>query len=623
MISVGLKAEEEGSAVAALTDGSPLETLPGPRSEYNQRLQKRRDEVIQQSLRERIVGYAKLVVFLITLIMAWLAFAIHTFSPWWLILPVLMFAALIFRHEIVFRGLYRASRAVAYYRWGLARLDNEWRGKGRQGTRFLEENHPYSADLELFGPGSLFELLCSARTKTGETTLASWLTNTADAVELAARQKAVAELSGQLDLREELALLGEDVPVGVDFDAVAEWGAMPPILPNYAYRWVAIAIGLFSLTTLLAYLLADWPLIIPAISSLVGMGFAFWLQARTQKVLQYVDKRGHDLSLLARVLACLEKPSFSAPRLQELQKRLTGGKKLPSEEIGQLGNLLDLLNARRNQLFAPFGLLLLWGTQMAFAIEKWRQRSGLEIGNWLKVIGEFETLCGLATFAYENPENPFPEIVADETCYEGKGLAHPLLPLPADRIIRNDLKLIPPLRLLIVSGSNMSGKSTYLRTAGINAVLALAGAPVMARRMRISPLLLGATLRFQDSLQEGRSRFQAELLRVRQVVELSQGQKFPLFFLLDEIFAGTNSHDRRQGAEAVIRSLIDGGAIGMVTTHDLTLTQIAEPLGSRATNIHFADHLENGEMRFNYKVQEGVVRNSNAIELMRAVGLKV
>ena len=176
--------------------------------------------------------------------------------------------------------------------------------------------------------------------------------------------------------------------------------------------------------------------------------------------------------------------------------------------------------------------------------------------------------------------------------------------------------------MLIVSGSNMSGKSTFLRTVGINAVLALAGAPVRARRLRISPLAIGATLRIQDSLQEGRSRFYAEILRVRQVVDLSRGP-VPLLFLLDEIFAGTNSHDRRQGAEAVVRGLVEAGAIGLVTTHDLSLTQIAEVLGSRAANVHFADHFENDVMTFDFRLREGVVKNSNALALMRAVGLKV
>jgi len=340
-----------------------------------------------------------------------------------------------------------------------------------------------------------------------------------------------------------------------------------------------------------------------------------------------VEKRSRDLSLLARVLACLERPTFHTNRLRELQSQLAetgkGGRGLPpSQQIAELGNLLDLLNSRKNQLFAPIALLLLWGTQMAFAIERWRARSGAHIKDWLAVVGEFEALCALATYAYENPEDPFPEIVTDKVCYDGEGLAHPLLPLPRERRVRNDFRLGGDLRLLVVSGSNMSGKSTYLRTIGINAVLALAGAPVMALRMRVSPLVLGATLRIQDSLQAGHSRFYAEILRVRQVVDLSRGP-LPLLFLLDEIFAGTNSHDRRLGAEAVVRGLVDAGAIGLITTHDLSLTHIAEQLAPHADNVHFADHFVDGKMIFDYRLQPGVVRNSNALALMRAVGLEV
>jgi DNA mismatch repair ATPase MutS len=194
--------------------------------------------------------------------------------------------------------------------------------------------------------------------------------------------------------------------------------------------------------------------------------------------------------------------------------------------------------------------------------------------------------------------------------------------LPRGQCIANDLNLGQPLRVLIVSGSNMSGKSTYLRTIGINAVLAQAGAPVRATQMRLSPLAIGATLRIQDSLMAGRSRFYAEVLRVRQVVELSRGP-IPLLFLLDEIFSGTNSHDRSQGAEAVVVGLVRAGAIGLMTTHDLTLTRMAEQLGEQARNVHFADHLEGDAMVFDYRLQEGVVRHSNALALMRAVGLQV
>jgi DNA mismatch repair ATPase MutS len=199
-------------------------------------------------------------------------------------------------------------------------------------------------------------------------------------------------------------------------------------------------------------------------------------------------------------------------------------------------------------------------------------------------------------------------------------MGHPLL--PADRCVRNDVTLVGDKQLLIISGSNMSGKSTLLRTVGTNTVLGLSGAPVCAKRLRLSPLAIGASIRLQDSLQEGSSRFYAEILRLRQIADLSQGES-PALFLLDEILHGTNSHDRGIGAEAVVRNLLENGAIGMITTHDLALTQVAEALAPRAANVHFQDHLEDGEIAFDYRMHDGVVTKSNALELMRAVGLDV
>jgi DNA mismatch repair ATPase MutS len=201
---------------------------------------------------------------------------------------------------------------------------------------------------------------------------------------------------------------------------------------------------------------------------------------------------------------------------------------------------------------------------------------------------------------------------------QAEAVAHPLL--PSAKCVANDAAFDAGHRLLLVSGSNMSGKSTFLRTLGINVVLAQAGAPVRARSMRLSPLAIGATLRIQDSLQGGASRFYAEITRLKQLLDLAGGSP-PLFFLLDEVLAGTNSHDRLQGAEALIRALVDRNAIGLVTTHDLALAQVADALAPRASNAHFEDRLEGGKMIFDYRLRPGVVTRSNALELMRAVGL--
>ena len=464
-----------------------VETKESPRAEYQRRLEDRRVRAGRLAWRERLIGNGRVVVFLLGLGMIYPALGMHLFSPWWLLAPVVVFSVLLFLHEQVTRDWRRAGQAAAYYRDGLARLDGAWKGRGRPGARFLDEKHPYAADLDLFGPGSLFELLCTARTRTGEETLAGWLLAPAAAEEIRQRQEAVAELRPLLDLREDLALLGADVPVGVDLDAVAAWGAAAPLLTPRWPRWVALALGALTLFFLAGWAAAVFDLLDPnsllgafflrarSIPFLVALAvegaFAGALLTRVRQVLEAVERRGRDLAMLASVLARLERASFTSPRLRALRARLDDPHAPPSQRIARLGNLIDVLNSRRNQLFMPVAYLLLWGTQCAYAFEAWRAVSGKAVASWLQVVGQFEALCSLASYSYENPADPFAEIADDGPCYDGEGLAHPLLP----KCVPNDLRLTGELRVLIVSGSNMSGKSTFLRTVGVNAVLALAG----------------------------------------------------------------------------------------------------------------------------------------------------
>jgi DNA mismatch repair ATPase MutS len=288
--------------------------------------------------------------------------------------------------------------------------------------------------------------------------------------------------------------------------------------------------------------------------------------------------------------------------------------------IRRLARLIEHLDARRNQIFAPVAALLLWGTQFAFALEAWRRVSGPQVPRWLEAVGELDALLALASYGFENPEDVFPATSEEKALFVAEGLGHPLI--PQDRLVRNDVTLGREARLLVVSGSNMSGKSTLLRSIGVSIVLALAGAPVRARRLTLSRLRVAASIRIEDSLQEGISHFYAEILRLRQGMELAKGE-IAVLFLLDEILHGTNSHDRRIGAEAVVRGLVDRGAIGLITTHDLALSRLAETMPGRATNVHFEDHIEDGKIRFDYRMREGVVKKSNALELMRGIGLEV
>ncbi|HEY8492989.1 MAG TPA: DNA mismatch repair protein MutS, partial [Myxococcota bacterium] len=591
------------------------------RGEYERRRAERRARAAQAKAAAARVSNARLAVFVAGLALAWGVFGDGRLPGWTLAPPALGFAALVVAHDRLLRRAGAAERAAAWYDDGLARLDARFAGRGSAGERFRDPHHPYAEDLDLFGPGSLFELLCRARTAAGEEMLAAWLLAPARPEVVRARQAAAAELRDALDLREELALAGERIAAGLHARALASWGEAAPPPPAAALRVAAGAIALASAAGV-AGLVAGAPVLVPWLAVLaLAAGFALAVRGRVRRVLRETDAAARDLDLLAELLAILERAPLRAPRLVALREAVSTTDGRPaSRAIARLRLLAQLLDARRNQLFAPIGAALLFTTQVAFAVDAWRARHGPALRRWIDAVAELEALASLAGQAYEHPGDCWPELVEGAPCLVARDAGHPLL--AEARCVRNDVSLDAERRVLIVSGSNMSGKSTLLRTIGTNAVLAQAGAPVRAAALRMTPLAVGASIRLHDSLQEGHSRFYAEIRRLRQIVDATEGG-LPELFLLDEVLHGTNSHDRRIGAEAVVRSLVARGAIGLVTTHDLALARLAESPELRAANVHFQDELIDGQMRFDYRMRPGVVTRSNAIELMRAVGLEV
>ena len=589
-------------------------------AEYSARHAERASRAAVLTARERRVGSWRLLVFGAAAVMVWAALGRHLLPEWSLLLPLGVFAALVIVHARLIPARRAAERAAAFYAAGLARLEDRWAGQGRSGAEFADAAHPYTSDLDIFGPGSLFELLCTARTRGGAARLAAWLQAPAAPDEVRGRQAAVAELGPRLDLREELAALGDAVGAELDVAALAAWGAAPPRLVGRAWRVVAALVAGGGIAAAAAWQLGACGALPFGLAMGAAAVIGLLLRTRVRAVVKDVDRPGRELELLTALLARVEREPIAAPRLTALRAALDTAGEAPSRRIARLERLVTLLDARRNQLFAALAPLLLWQTQCALAIEAWRAVSGPAIARWCEALADFEALAALSGYAYEHPHDPYPELVDGAARYEGEGLGHPLL--PAARCVRNDVRLGPDCAALVISGSNMSGKSTLLRTIGVNAVLAQAGAPVCAARLRLTPLAVGTSMRVADSLQAGTSRFYAEIQRLKQLVDLARG-RLPLCFLLDEILHGTNSHDRRLGAEAVVRGLVERGAIGCVTTHDLSLAHIADSLAPRAANVHFADHLEHGEMRFDYRMQPGVVQHSNALALMRAVGLEV
>lgn len=625
-----------------------------PGDEYSTRLASRRatrDRLIAADAR---FAHARLATFAAAVLLALLAWR-SAISGWWLLAPALLFLWLVRRHDHVLRSRDAASRGIAFYERGLARLEDRWAGTGDPGDRFRDDGHVYANDLDLFGRGSLFELLSLARTRTGGDTLAGWLTSRADAPEIQARQEAVEELSSALDLREQLAVAGADVRASVKTDRLLEWAESP--MPRH--RGLRVLTWVFTAAVLVAIpvmaITATW-WVLAAVVGLQAMVFR-QLREPMNAILSAKDAsqashfvadalahRTSDLAVLADLLRHLEQQPFRCSRLAALRSTLTADGLPVSRIIRRLQRLSEIHDSQKNAALVPLALFLsgkitlaliglsgaallqLVRPHVALAVGRWRTQHGAAVRVWIEAVAQFEALSSLSGYRYERHEDPFPEIVSTVHAtravglFEGMQLGHPLLPRAA--MVRNDVSLVGDLQLLVVSGSNMSGKSTLLRTVGINAVLAFAGAPVRAASLELSPLAIGGTLRIQDSLQEGRSRFYAEITRIRTLADIAAGP-VPLLFLLDELFHGTNSHDRLQGASGVLRSFLDRGAIGLITTHDLALTSVADELSPRAANVHFEDWFENDDIRFDYRMKPGPVTRSNALALMRAVGLDV
>jgi hypothetical protein len=595
-----------------------------PAEEYRARLEARsRTHTSLLGLDARL-SYARLAIFATGVIAAWLAWR-GTLHVGWLAAVFAAFVVLVNRHDKVIRARDRAARGIAFYERGLARIEDRWIGTGEPGDRFKDDEHLYANDLDLFGHGSLFELLSIARTRAGEETLAGWLKGPAVPDVIRARQEAITEMSPQLDLREQLAAAGTDVRAGVHTEPLVSWAAAPAVLHPTWLRGIAGALTGLALAGAAWWALAGESapfFVIVALEAVFSLG----VRRRVQQVLHASEQPARDLDILAHLLTHLERERFESPRLSALRASLDTDGTPASTAIGQLHRLSEMHAWQHNQFFGPIAAAFLWGTHLAFAIDAWRHRHGVHVAGWLATVGEFEAFSSLAAYRYEHPADVFAGVMpaaADGPSigrFEGEAVGHPLI--PAARMVRNDVRLAGGVQLLVVSGSNMSGKSTLLRTVGINAVLALMGAPVRATRLRLTPLAMGATLRIQDSLQEGRSRFFAEITRVRRLADRASGTT-PLLFLLDELFHGTNSHDRLHGAVGVLRTLLDRGAVGLITTHDLALTEVTASVGPRAVNVHFDDTFEDGEIRFDYRMKPGPVTRSNALALMRAVGLDV
>lgn len=602
-----------------------MSTVVDPKTAYQQALAEANARLASLRRWLRLVVWARIASLLVFVVLAGQTCSRHDHAWGAPTATALLFVALSVLIGIMERRVTRRESEVSYHQAGLARVEGrkpEGAGAGVvEGTRFLDPAHPYAADLDLFGPSSLFSHLCAARTRAGQALLARWLCAAAPVEGIRQRQQAVAELARHLPLRRDLWLAGGLVSKEVQEEALEAWLAAPATPVSRTSRLAVGLLGLFGLLALYAFVEPRF-LGLAAAVVLVQRLLTRRYRALVKRVEANLFQRSYELRVLARVAGLLERQTFASPKLAGLVAAMSEGGRAASQRLFRLVRLLDWLESRRNQLFAVIAWALLLPEQLSFAIEAWRARHGAAATRWLGAIAEMEALASLATFAFEHPGYPFAELLPGDgvPALAATGLGHPLI--PAQVRVSNDVHLDADRRLLVVTGSNMSGKSTLLRSIGVNVALAQAGAPVCAAHLALTPLGIGASLRAQDSLEQGVSRFFAEIKRLHAILALAT-QPPPVLFLLDEILNGTNSQDRRDGADAVVRALLGRGAIGLVTTHDLALSALAESPEVHGANIHFQDTLEGDRLVFDYKIRPGVVTRRNALDLMRMIGIAV
>jgi len=584
-----------------------------PQAHYRTREDLASQLVTRLDSRDRRISAVRGVLFVLAALFTWLAVT-TPFPPGAVVVPVVGFVVLAAFHGRVARALEEARRAEMYARDRSARVEGEWDGTSPGPRPEMPSHHPAADGLDLLTPGGVFDLLGPVATPFGAATLGAWLLEQGRRPP-ADRLQAVQALARDPDIAERLFLAaGEIRPV--DVATVTAWVETVVPGPGPALRWSLVGMVTVTLATF-SWAFAGGPPLAPVGALLVQAVTAIRLRRRVQEAIHGVEPPLQALARLEPVFRVAEE-LVRSPSLGKAEwlnrvvgEPLASGRSLPSHQLRSLRRLVALLDSRRNQMFALVAPLLLWTTQWGLALSAWRARSGPLLLDWCRAVGELDALAALGRHTFEHPEDVFPEWVppGQGTVLDAEGVAHPLL---GGTAVRNDVSLGPP-GLLLISGSNMAGKSTLLRAVG---------APVRARRFRLTPMAVGTSIGIHDSLLDGRSRFQAEVLRLREIVDLLEGNA-PVLFLLDELLSGTNSADRVAGATAVLAHLLDRGAIGLVTTHDLALARACEGLGGRAVQAHFEDQVVDDRMVFDYRLRPGPLPRGNALGVMRLVGLPV
>lgn len=540
------------------------------------------------------------------------------------VITAALFTILVIRHQRLSRDKNFSQTMLKINEQSIARFSDAWTLFPDMGSEFIEEGHPYAVDLDIFGKRSLFQLINTTNTFLGRLKLKDLLiAPSLDKTSVMTRQENIKELADHLDFRQNFQSEGlQFLSINKNPEELFHWAnfshnrwTMPKIISLIRLSPIVLII----LTTLALLMPRAIPFFIPLMLLLFHAILLFYFLRDTSTAFAVASKYQKSIRSFQRMLKLFEEQNFTSPGLKKLQRELKNKSEQPAfRQIEKLSKAVDMTHIRYHQLYLIFNLFTLWDFHCMSALERWKKESGMGLKKWLQVLGEIEALSSSALLAYDHPEWCLPMFNNSRCKITAQDLGHPLLP---ESRVTNDMEINHSGEILLITGSNMSGKSTFLRTVGINLVLAYVGSPVCAHDFQGSFLNIHTSMRINDNLDTGTSSFFAELVRIKIILAEAREGK-PILFLLDEIFKGTNSRDRHTGAKHLIKKLSSTGAIGLVSTHDLELGDLPKE-SPHIKNYHFAEYYQNGKIYFDYKLKPGVSTTRNAIFLMKMAGIDI
>ena len=594
-----------------------------PELSYRQRISDLNIKLNTLLKRKQLLGWARFGILAMVVLLIWLVSSYGIFVSaviFFIGLAIFLFAV---RKDLANKeAISHHERLIAINEQELLYLQHKYTHQ-KDGSEFYKDEHPYAGDLDIFGRASLYQYINRSHSQQGNQLLADWLLAPATPAIILSRQKAAQELLQQTNWRQELQAHGSSSTITVATEKkMEEWlKEGNQFIDKKIWQIVRYILPVAATGTLIAFLydIITYQRFLQSL--LVFTIIAFAITRMIVPLYRKLNKITGQMEVLSNSIACIEQAEFKDPLLVELKHQFHSGSNKASQQIMQLKNIFNRFDYRLNPVvFIPLNIFLLWDLQQVLQLEKWKQKNNQQINHWFHSLAELEALNSIATLGFNHPHWSFPQLKTDEPTFIAEQLGHPLI--DETKNVLNDFSTIGKEQINLITGSNMAGKSTFLRSVGVNMVLAAMGAPVCAKQLTVTPLKVMSSMRIKDNLEESTSTFYAELKKLKQIIDAVNNND-AVFILLDEILRGTNSNDRHTGSKALIKQLLHHKATGILATHDLELANLAHEFPAGIHNYHFDVQVNADELYFDYKLKRGICQSMNASILMKKIGIEL